>query len=388
MRGQETNDNKKKKHSTRKELAKMKPSNDDQLISLLGTSIGFWDWIDVNGQQQCWSPAFYRLLEYKEGDIKSTSKMFLNLIHPEDKQKTLDLMNRHFQENILFNLECRFKKSTGVYAWFKCSGKVSRNENGDPVRMVGYIEDIDNWVDTIQQLKRSNDDLELFASISSHDLREPLRGIKNYSQFLVEDYSDKLDEEGKKYLDTIKKLCIRLDNYLDSLFKYSRLSRDELQFNGIKIKQLLDEIKMTIIDSSNDTIKIDYPDNMPVINCDKAKMAVIFTNLIRNSIRYNKEKVKTISIKYHDIGKSFHQFSTSDNGIGIKKEHWDSIFVIFKRLHSRDQYEGGVGLGLAMIKKTVEKHNGKVWVEKSKEGVGTTICFTIKELKSELKKAS
>ncbi|MCY4524082.1 MAG: ATP-binding protein [Halobacteriovoraceae bacterium] len=388
MKKQKINGNMKKTTSSKKKSAKTKQIDDDQLISLLGENIGFWDWSDVDKQEQYWSKTFYSLLGYKKDELKSTSKMFFSLLHPEDKKKKQDLMNRHFQENVPFNLKCRLKKSTGEYAWFKCSGQALRDEKGNPARMAGYIEDIDDWIDTIEQLKRSNDDLDLFASISSHDLREPLRGIRNYTQFLVEDYIDKLDEEGKKYLETIKKLCIRLDNYLDSLFKYSRLSRDELQFNGIKIKDLLDEIKITIIDSSNDSIKINYSDNMPVINCDKTKMMVIFTNLIRNSIRYNKEKVKIISIKHQDIGKNFHQFSVSDNGIGIKKEHWDSIFVIFKRLHRKDQYEGGVGLGLAMIKKTVEKHNGKVWVEKSKEGEGTTICFTIKELKNKIKKAS
>ena len=136
---------------------------------------------------------------------------------------------------------------------------------------------------------------------------------------------------------------------------------------------------MTIIDSSNDSIKIEYPKRLPTINCDQAKMTVIFTNLLRNSIRYNNNKVKTITIKYKDIGNSFHQFQISDNGIGIDKQHWDSIFTIFKRLHGKDQYEGGVGLGLTIIKKIVEKLNGRIWVEKSKMKEGTTICFSIKE---------
>ena len=123
--------------------------------------------------------------------------MFIQLIHPEDKQKTLDLINKHSHKNSPFNLEIRLENSTGEYIWFKCIGQVWHREKGVPLRMVGHIENINDKMNEIQQLKRSNDDLDSFASISSHDLREPLRGIKNFSRFLMEDYIDKLDMKGK-----------------------------------------------------------------------------------------------------------------------------------------------------------------------------------------------
>ncbi|WP_036483780.1 ATP-binding protein [Myxosarcina sp. GI1] len=245
-----------------------------------------------------------------------------------------------------------------------------------------------------RELARSNTELDSFAYIASHDLKEPLRGIYNYSSFLIEDYGDTLDEEGIDKLNTLMRLTHRMENLIDSLLQYSRLGRTELQIRSVNLNVLvagvLDLLKISKRDKQ---VEFNIPRPLPTVNCDRTQVSELFTNLISNGIKYNKNTKKIIEIGYLDeddaiVSEKMQEYSNRfelptifyvrDNGIGIREKHLDTIFRIFKRLHGQNKYGGGTGAGLTITKKIVERHGGEIWV-KSVYEKGSTFYFTLQQ---------
>jgi light-regulated signal transduction histidine kinase (bacteriophytochrome) len=228
------------------------------------------------------------------------------------------------------------------------------------------------------ELERSNSELDAFAYIASHDLKEPLRGIHNYSSFLLEDYGDVLKEDGVSKLQTLMRLTQRMEDLIDSLLHFSRLGRVELVLQKVDInsvvKNVLDVLK---ISRKEDNVKIYIPRYLPIVRCDRVQIQELFTNLIGNAIKYNDNSEKWVEIGYLDISSPESVvFYIKDNGIGIREKHKEAIFRIFKRLHTANKYGGGTGAGLTIAKKIVERHGGKIWVE-SIYGEGSTFYFTL-----------
>ncbi len=229
-----------------------------------------------------------------------------------------------------------------------------------------------------EELSRSNKELDDFAYTASHDLKEPLRGIHNFSSFLIEDYEDKLDDEGKHKLHTLMKLSKHLEELINNLLYYSRIGRTQEAFMETDLNHIVEEVKEVLgIIIEEQGIDMRIPVSLPSVYCDKTRIKDIFSNLITNSIKYNDKEGKWIEIGYmKDKHQGGYTFYVRDNGIGIKEKYTETIFGIFKRLHERDEYGGGTGAGLAIAKKIVEFHGGKVWVE-STPGQGTTFYFTL-----------
>lgn len=232
-----------------------------------------------------------------------------------------------------------------------------------------------------EKLEGSNKELDDFAYIASHDLREPLRGINNYTNFLIEDYSEILDDDGKNMLSSINRLASRLDQFISSLLYYSRLGRTSALRIRISLKEIIDDV----VDSFEFSIKerptvITILENQPIINCDRQDTIEIYKNLIGNALKYNDKPERTIEIGYlyTDKGSDNPVLYVEDNGIGIEEKNFDKIFTIFKRLHPREKFGGGTGAGLTIVKKCIDLLNGKIWVE-SKIGEGTTFFFEITE---------
>lgn len=229
------------------------------------------------------------------------------------------------------------------------------------------------------ELTRSNQELDDFAYIASHDLKEPLRGIHNYSTFLIQDYEDKLDEEGKSKLQTLKRLTQRMENLLDSLLEFSRVGRVDLAIGNIDldalVAEVLDSLQITLKEQA---IAVRKPKQLPILQCDRVRLGEVFRNLITNAMKYNDKPDKWIEIGLDQelAAAAPPVFYVRDNGIGIREKHFESAFRIFKRLHSRDKFGGGTGVGLTIVKKIVERHGGRIWVE-SKLGEGTTFKFTL-----------
>ncbi|MDV6034799.1 MAG: HAMP domain-containing protein [Phycisphaera sp. RhM] len=241
--------------------------------------------------------------------------------------------------------------------------------------------------DSNAQLERSNQELDDFAYIVSHDLKEPLRGISRYSSFIAEDYAGKLDEAGHEKLETLQRLCLRQENLIDSLLHYSRVGRAELaiaptDLNDV-IEQVLDMMHITLEEQG---MEVRIPRHLPTVACDSVRIVEVFRNLITNAVKYNDKAEKWIEIGFQQHGESGGNdlnptgfvFYVRDNGIGIREKHQESVFRIFKRLHARDKYGGGTGAGLTFVKKIVERHGGKIWLE-STYGEGTTFYFTLEK---------
>jgi light-regulated signal transduction histidine kinase (bacteriophytochrome) len=243
-------------------------------------------------------------------------------------------------------------------------------------------------------LARSNTELEDFAYIASHDLKEPLRGIRNYADFIIEDHGAKIGEEGLQQLQTIARLTKRMEDLIETLLHYSRVGRVDLAMVETDLQdilvQVLDSLQISLQEAG---IEVRSPKPLPTIVCDQARVAEIFRNLVTNALKYNDKEEKWIEIGFHanesepattnGHGSPSPQrkpivFYVRDNGIGIPEQHRDSVFRIFRRLHGRDKYGGGTGAGLTVVKKVVERHEGKIWLE-SQVGEGTTFYFTLQQ---------
>ncbi len=256
--------------------------------------------------------------------------------------------------------------------------------------LYSIIHDVTDRKKMEEALQKSNRELDDFAYIASHDLREPLRGISNYATFLMEDYSDTIDAEGKNKLETLKRLCKREEDLIQSLLTYSQVGRTDLIYTPVDLNGLIAEVKETIESSFPDqTVQIFVPSRLPTIQCDAIRISEVFFNLVSNAIKYNEKPEKQIEIGYlqSDTGKwnlsesqsekiTFPVYYVRDNGIGIHEKHRNKIFMIFKRLHSRDKYGGGTGAGLTIVKKIIERHGGMIWLD-SEVGKGTTFYFTL-----------
>ena len=224
-------------------------------------------------------------------------------------------------------------------------------------------------------LERSNKELDDFAYVASHDLKEPLRGITNYSNFLQEDYQDILDEQGRHYLIRMGHLATRMDDLINGLLEFSRLGRQNMSMNPCNLNEVLDSELDSLTEFLQERqIKIRIPRSLPTVECDQSSVGHIFRNLISNGAKFNKKTEKWVEIGYEDT-KSGPVFYVRDNGIGIPEKHQKSIFMIFKRLHHRDDFEG-TGAGLTITKKIIDRHQGNLRLS-SKEDLGTTFYFTL-----------
>ncbi len=274
--------------------------------------------------------------------------------------------------------------------WKACEVEAALELRSSIVGIV--LRKADELTQVNKELARSNIELDAFAYIASHDLKEPLRGIYNYSSFLIEDYGEILDEAGVDKLNTLMRLTHRMEDLINSLLHYSRLGRAELQMRPVDLNDLvagvLDVIKVSARDKQ---VEFHIPRPLPTVNCDRTQVNELFTNLISNGIKYNQKSEKIIEIGYLDadhpitIEKMLEYpdntpaktiFYVRDNGIGIREKHLESIFRIFKRLHGQKKYGGGTGAGLTIAKKIVERHGGNIWV-KSVYKEGSTFYFTL-----------
>jgi PAS domain S-box-containing protein len=226
------------------------------------------------------------------------------------------------------------------------------------------------------ELARSNQELDDFAYIASHDLKEPLRGIHNCASFMMEDYADKLGEDGLAKLESLQRLARRMDDLIDSLLEFSRAGRMDLAIEGtdlnVTLQNVLESLHFTLQEHN---VKVLVPRPLPTVRCDRVRIRHVFYNLLTNAIKYNDKPGKMIEVGWSDASTPA-AFYVRDNGIGIPEKHFAGIFRIFKRLHGRDKFGGGTGVGLTIVKKIVERHGGRIWLE-SQVGEGTTFYFTL-----------
>jgi light-regulated signal transduction histidine kinase (bacteriophytochrome) len=230
------------------------------------------------------------------------------------------------------------------------------------------------------ELEHSNRELDAFAYIASHDLKEPLRGLHHFSQFLLEDHADRLTEDGVEKLRTLMRLTLRMESLLESLLHYSYLGRAELALEKIDIHEVVEEtVELLAARLQESQVDVRIPARLPSVQADRVHVGEIFNNLIVNAIKYNDKAEKWVEIGCEAAGEGRAQqatFYVRDNGIGIAPQHHEAIFRIFRRLHGREEYGGGTGAGLTIVRKIIERHGGRIWLV-SQPGAGSTFYFTL-----------
>jgi len=233
-------------------------------------------------------------------------------------------------------------------------------------------------------LERSNRDLDDFAYIASHDLKEPLRGLSNNARFLRDDHGDKLGPDGIRRLDRIRYLSARMERLINDLLYFSRLGRQDLAIQHTDINAVVAGIAADLeaAETSGHAVFC-VPHPLPELVCDKTRVTEIFRNLISNALKYNDSPDKIVEIGcFEEVvtprGRLRQVFYVKDNGIGIAKEFHDEVFRIFKRLNEEDDTKKGTGAGLTFVRKIVERHGGRIWLD-SAPGEGTTFYFTLRK---------
>lgn len=220
-------------------------------------------------------------------------------------------------------------------------------------------------------LEARNRELDQFAYITSHDLKAPLRGIANLSQWIEEDLGDAVTDEVRQHLNMLRGRVNRMESFIEGILLYSRVGRVLGTVEQVNVAALLDDIIEYIAPPPGFTITVVPP--MPTIPAERLRLEQVFSNLLTNAIKHHDRQDGAITISVEPHG-AFYRFAVADDGPGIAPEYQERIFVIFQTLASRDRVESS-GLGLALIRKIVEQHNGHVWVE-SREGHGATFSFT------------
>ncbi|MDR3448939.1 MAG: ATP-binding protein [Alphaproteobacteria bacterium] len=236
---------------------------------------------------------------------------------------------------------------------------------------------------SLEQLSKSNDELDEFAHIVSHDLKEPLRGLHNNALFLLDDYKDKLDAKGAGYLDRLVHLSDRMQNLIEDLLYFSRLGHAELAIQETDPNLVVDEIgQMMESFLKEHNARIVVPRPMPHVVCDKPRITEVFRNLITNAVKYNDKPERLVEVgflKSMDTpqGPARDVFYVRDNGIGIDPQFHEEIFGIFKRLDAASE-DKGTGVGLTFVRRIITRHGGRVWVE-SAPGKGSTFYFVFSQ---------
>ncbi|MEW6087186.1 MAG: ATP-binding protein [bacterium] len=259
------------------------------------------------------------------------------------------------------------KNNKGKTQYFICTAK-------DITARKKAEEELREYTKKVEYINR---ELDTYTYIVSHDLKEPLRSINAFSKFIQDDYADKLDESGRDYLERIKINSIRIQSIVEDFLEFSNIERKIINFDDVDVNKIMDDIKLTWdekIKSKNGELKISG--KMPVIFCDRAGLTDVFAHLISNAVKFADKD--TVKIEIGGVKENgFYKFYVKDNGPGIEEKYFEKIFRIFQRLIRREE-KRGTGVGLAIAKKIIEIHKGRIWVE-SKVGEGAVFYFTIPE---------
>lgn len=355
------------------------------------TNEAIWDY-DFREKTLYCGEGFKKLFDYSPEDL--SIPRLLELIHPEDRLGINSRLQGFFtptSDVTNWVEECRFLKRNETYTEVLIKSFMIRNEDGYITRAVGSIQDIsvqkeferslkslnEHLEKNIRELAFSNQELQRFAFVASHDLQEPLRMISSFMGLLEKKYASHLDEKALSYISFASNGAKQMQKIILDLLEHSKVGSLEEPKSQVDVKSIIQEITLYLKRQIQEKkVKITF-EKLPIISTYKGVLFQIFLNLISNSVKYSDpEKSPEIHIKGFEKG-DYWEFSVSDNGIGIDPKNFEKIFVIFERLHSKDKFEG-TGIGLAIVKKAVEYLGGEISVS-SELGIGSTFTFSIKK---------
>lgn len=374
-----------------KELIKI---NERYKFLSLATFDAIWD-LDVKTNEVEWGEGVKKMFQIEDISVMKKMDGWLNNLHHEDRERVEAKLNQHFnQKESHWEDEYRFKTGENTYKYISARGYTIYDDNKNPVRMIGAMQDLterkahENMLEQLnfnlekraRELSESNAELERFAYVTSHDLQEPLRMVTSFLQLLEKRYKDKLDQKAHEYIAYAVDGAERMKRLILDLLEYSRVNSSVIEKEDVNINEVIEDLRLTYKNLLQETAGTINCEELPFIKGNKTQILQLFQNLIGNAFKYKSEKSPIIDISYKEDNK-YYKFSITDNGIGIDPRFFQKIFIIFQRLHKREQYTG-TGIGLAICKKIVEKHGGKIWVSSAPEH-GSTFYFTLPKPKGE-----
>jgi PAS domain S-box-containing protein len=354
---------------------------------------GSFEWM-LDSSRVFWTDTLYDIYELARGTFIDR-EVISSFTHPDDSKKGKAAVQRAMETTGKIDLEMKIVTGKKNIKVVRVLAKIVNNDAGIPVKMVGSVKDIttqrkieQDLKRKVEELNRSNKELEEFAYVASHDLQEPLRKISTFSDRLSEKYTDVLTGEGLMYLERMMASAENMRNLINNLLEFSRVTRDVQPFTevdlGTLLKQVCNELEL-VIEETGTAIE---NDKLPIINGSVSQLDQLFTNIISNAIKFRKTGEKPFvritsepvlqeeALQYHlnhDV--DYCKITFRDNGIGFENEYAVRIFQIFQRLNGKSEYPGS-GIGLAICKRIVEHHNGIIWAE-SEEGKGAAFIVIL-----------
>ncbi|TMH99346.1 MAG: PAS domain S-box protein [Betaproteobacteria bacterium] len=337
--------------------------------------------VDLSGRFMKVNRRLCEILGYGEQEL--IGRPVKEISHPEDRNLTdSQRMRVRSGEKPSVRFEKRYLRKSGAIVWVDLSVALACDASGVPQYEIALFDDITERKkaeaalrEAHEELKRSNAELEQFAYVASHDLQEPLRMVSSYTQLLMRRYGDKLDGDAREFTAFIVDGATRMKQLIEDLLAYSRVGTRDKNFKpvdaGSSLGRALTNLRAAIQDSGATVTH----DPLPTIPCDEVQVAQLFQNLIGNALKFRKpDAAPAVHVGAADQGAEW-EFMVRDNGIGIEPQYFERIFMVFQRLHDKGEYPG-TGIGLAIVKKVVERHGGRIWVQ-SQPGAGTTFHFTM-----------
>lgn len=315
-------------------------------------------------------------------------------IHPDDRPHLLHLWTDAVRTGAVFDTEARIRQMNGEYRWFKQRAVPLREAGGSIKEWFGTSTEITDVIEAREEVRRANallerrveertlelqeanTELQAFAHSVAHDLRAPLRNIQGYAEAILEDERERLSQEGALYAKRLADSASRLDDLIQDLLEYSRLSRAEIHLERVELSAL---VRRALLDMASEIsmrkASIEVADQLPAVIAHGPTLGQVLVNLLTNAIKFvaadAKPRVRVSASTEEDRV----QVSIADNGIGIAREHRERIFRVFERLHGSDHYPG-TGIGLAIVRRGIERMGGRVWIESSDNG-GTRFVFEL-----------
>ena len=346
--------------------------------------LGTWEW-ELPSRRITWSPEIERIHGLELGTFAGTFEAFQSDLHPEDRARVMAQVEDTITNHTPYLLQYRIIVPGGDIRWIEARGQVFLDENGQADRVVGICMDITDRKraeEALAQraaeltrlaaaLERSNRELDAFAYAASHDLRAPLRGIANLAEWIQEDLATagELRPELAEMLELMRSRMHRMEALIEGILQYSRAGRVSQKFERVNTKKLVYDVVDLLSPPEEATILVG---RLPTFEAPALPLQQVFMNLIGNALKHSERADPVIEIECEERGR-FYEFSVKDNGPGIPPEFHDRVWGIFQTLAPRDKVEG-TGIGLSLVKKLVEAHGGRVWLE-SQPGQGATFCF-------------
>lgn len=351
-------------------------TNQSEIVSKHGT----WTFY-INENRFEYSDNLYRLLGEQPQSFESTIENFLNFVHPEDVDKLRKQVDKMMIEENLPFIYYRIVQKNGNVKHFKAYGKIIVNTDGHK-KLLGTTADITDEIENYRlleernlELERNNKELSSFNHVASHDLQEPLRKIQTFISRLEDKEAANLSEKGMLYLDRIKTAASRMRLLIDDLLQFSRTNKSEEVLEVTNMNIILENAKQELAEIISEKEAIITSDSIPVMTVIPFQIQQLFINLLGNSLKYTKQNITpNVTISYSKIkAKNFpilrkpkynyyHKITFKDNGIGFDQEYAEKIFVLFSRLHNKNEYSG-TGIGLSICKKIVDNHQGYIYAE-------------------------